>query len=74
VFVRFQSPTPNRHGWCPGVFGLVNGLAFDGLLTAEEERFRRTNNDWYNANVVNPTDVDPTVYDRVLNPCSMAVA
>ncbi|OLZ47348.1 hypothetical protein BS329_25805 [Amycolatopsis coloradensis] len=29
---------------------LVNGLARAGRLTAEQEAFRRTTNDWYDAN------------------------
>lgn len=72
MFVRFQSTVRNRRGVFPGVFGLVNGLAADGVLSVEQERFRRENNDWYNANFVNPSEVDPTVYDRELNPGAAA--
>lgn len=72
MYVRFQSPTPNHRGIHVGVFALVNGLASQGKLSEEEERFRRTNNDWYNANFTNPSDVDPIVYDRELNPGAVA--
>lgn len=72
VYVRFQSPVPNARGLYPGVFGLVNGLARKGLLSEAEERFRRENNDWYNANFANPADHDPAVYDREVNPGAAA--
>ncbi|MDX3101030.1 hypothetical protein ACIBO5_34370 [Nonomuraea angiospora] len=72
MYVRFQSPTPNARGTYPGVFGLVNGLAAQGLLSPGEEAFRRGNNDWYEANFTDPASVDPTVYDRELNPGAAA--
>jgi hypothetical protein len=72
LYVRFQSTVRNRRGVFAGVFGLVNGLAREGLLTAEEERLRRTGNDWYDASFTNPSDVDPTVYDSELNPGAAA--
>lgn len=72
MYVRFQGTSRNRRGTFPGVFGLVNGLAFEGKLTEEQERFRRVNNDWYHANFTNPSDVDPTVYDRAVNPGAAA--
>ena len=71
-YLRFQGTVCNRRGTFPGVFGLVNQLAFDGRLNAEQERFRRTTNDWYNANFPNPAHVDPAVYDRALNPAAVA--
>jgi hypothetical protein len=72
LYVRYQSPTPNARGAYTGVFGLVNSLARDGVLTADEERFRRTNNDWYDAAYTDPSTVDPTVYDRTINPLAAA--
>lgn len=72
IYLRYQSPTRNRRGFFPGVFGLVNGLANDGLLTAEQAEFRRVNNAWYEANVVDPSTVDATVYDRAVNPGAAA--
>ncbi|MFJ5228748.1 hypothetical protein ACIQBJ_02500 [Kitasatospora sp. NPDC088391] len=65
--MRFQATEPNRRGTFPGVFALVNGLAADGALTAGQEAFRRAGYDWYDANLVNPSHVDPAVYDRELN-------
>ncbi|MER6825649.1 hypothetical protein ABT352_06650 [Streptosporangium sp. NPDC000563] len=72
LYLRFQGTARDRQGRLPGVFGLVNSLASGGKLTAEQERFRRTNNDWYDANFTNPSDVDPTVYDHTLNPGAAA--
>ncbi|MEV4744820.1 hypothetical protein AB0K21_00450 [Streptosporangium sp. NPDC049248] len=72
LYLRFQGTTRDRQGRLPGVFGLVNSLASRGKLTAEQERFRRTNNDWYDANFTNPSDIDPTVYDHALNPGAAA--
>jgi hypothetical protein len=40
-FIRYQAAAPNRHGRYPGVFALVNGLAWAGCLTAQQEQFRR---------------------------------
>ncbi|GAA0621151.1 hypothetical protein GCM10010174_44900 [Kutzneria viridogrisea] len=62
MFLRFQSPTPNRRGVYPGIFALVNGLGFAGELTEAEEEFRRVNNAWYDAAYTNPSTVDPAVY------------
>jgi hypothetical protein len=71
-YVRFQGTARNRHGRFPGVFGLVNGLAGDGRLTEAQETFRRANNAWYDANLANPTSVDPAVYDRDRHPGAAA--
>ncbi|MEZ7131397.1 hypothetical protein ACBR40_39210 [Nonomuraea sp. AD125B] len=59
---------PNRRGTYPGVFGLVNALAEQGRLSDAEEAFRRENNAWYDTNFTDPATVDPTVYDRTVNP------
>ncbi|GDY54941.1 hypothetical protein SVIO_055640 [Streptomyces violaceusniger] len=72
LYVRFQSPVRNERGHFSGVFGLVNGLARSGKLSAEQERFRRANNDWYNAAYPDPSTVDPTVYDHALHPGAAA--
>jgi hypothetical protein len=50
------------------VFGLINGLAKHGRLSPEEERFKEENHAWFHANLVDPSDVDPHVYDRYLEP------
>ena len=62
VYIRYQSPTPDHRGRHIGIFGLVNQLGHRGLLTPEEEAFRRENNAWYDATYTNPSHVDPTVY------------
>lgn len=72
LYVRFQSPGANRRGHHPGVFALVNGLQWDGVLTPKEEDFRRASNDWYNANCTDPSTIDPQVYDRELHPLAAA--
>lgn len=72
TYVRFQSPVPDRLGRRIGIFGLVNMLGKRGLLTAEEEHFRRTTNAWYDRTYLNPTTVDPTVYDPTLHPTAVA--
>ncbi|MDX3072565.1 hypothetical protein ACIP98_19200 [Streptomyces sp. NPDC088354] len=72
VYVRFQATVPNRHGRHPGLFALVNGLGRSGVLSAEDDRFWRENNAWYEAHYTNPSTVDPTVYDRAVNPGAAA--
>lgn len=67
-FVRYRARTPNARGVKVGIFALANGLARDGRLTAEEAAWLREANDWYNRAYPNPSDVDPGVYDRVVNP------
>jgi hypothetical protein len=56
----------------PGVFALVNGLHKAGLLTPEEAAFRAHHNAWFDRHLVLPTDADPTVYDRRVNPGAVA--
>ncbi|MFC0627736.1 hypothetical protein [Kribbella deserti] len=72
TYSRYQSPEPNEDGRHIGIFGLVNGLAKQGRLTPEQEAFRRTNNDWYDAAYQNPSLIDPTVYDRAISPLAAA--
>lgn len=69
-YVRFQSPVPDRRGRRIGIFELVNMLGHRKMLKADEEHFRRTTNAWYDATYVNPSSVDPTVYE--LNPLAAA--
>jgi len=72
TFLRWQAPEPNRRGFHPGVFALVNGLAFNGLLSPAQEHFRRTTNDWFHANLPDPGIIRPSVYDRAINPTAAA--
>lgn len=58
-YVRFRSPYPSFSGLKIGVFGLVNALGRRGMLTPDEERFRRQNNDWYNAAYPHPDGYGP---------------
>jgi hypothetical protein len=68
IYVRYQSPVPDRSGLRVGIFGLVNMLGNRGLLTADEEHLRLTTNAWYDSIYVNPMSVDPTVFDPDINP------
>lgn len=72
LYVRFQGTRRSPRGHFPGIFALANGLARDGRLSEEQYRFWRAGNDWYDAHYTNPTHVDPTVYDRDLNPGAVA--
>ncbi|WP_018683574.1 hypothetical protein [Actinokineospora enzanensis] len=70
--MRFQAAVETGDGRFPGVFGLVNGLARRGVLSGEQEAFRRVSNDWFDANFTNPGTVDPSVYDQGLHPGAVA--
>ncbi|UKY55027.1 hypothetical protein [Streptomyces inhibens] len=72
LYVRFQGTTRSPRGHFPGIFALANGLARDGRLSEAQYRIWRTGNDWYDANYANPSDLDPTVYDRELHPGAVA--
>ncbi|WP_353648352.1 hypothetical protein ABLG96_16120 [Nakamurella sp. A5-74] len=71
-FTRFQSAVPNRLGTFPGVFALVNGLGREGSLDTADEAWRRRMNDGITALYLDPTTVDPTCYDRQINPGARA--
>ncbi|MFC4471697.1 hypothetical protein ACFPH6_45645 [Streptomyces xiangluensis] len=71
-YVRFQGTVRNEQGVFPGVFGLVNRLARAGRLSSEQYRFWRANNDWYDTNYPNPSDIDPLVYDHETHPGAVA--
>jgi hypothetical protein len=66
--VRWRGTEPSRSGLLSGVFAHVNSLFLHGLLSDEDVAFRETHNAWYHQHVPVPTEVDPTVYDRALNP------
>ncbi|MFD7655874.1 hypothetical protein ACFV4N_18020 [Actinosynnema sp. NPDC059797] len=72
TYVRFQGADRHEDGFFPGVFWLINRLARDGVLTEEQELFRRTNNAWYDAAYTTPSHVDPTVFDPAVNPGAVA--
>ncbi|MFN3432509.1 MAG: hypothetical protein ACK46X_21505, partial [Candidatus Sericytochromatia bacterium] len=65
-FVRFQTPEPHhrREGVFLGIFAMVNTLGRDGRLTAEQEDFRRTTNQWFNENLPLPTEGNPALYSE----------
>ncbi|WP_211332487.1 hypothetical protein [Nocardioides aurantiacus] len=55
-----------------GIFALANGLAQDGRLSPAEHIEWRAGNDWYEAAFTDPTTVDPSIYDRAINPTATA--
>jgi hypothetical protein len=71
-FIRFQAAKPTARGTFPGVFGLINALAHRGELTARQESFRQAGNAWYQANLANPSDANPTIYDLPTHPGAAA--
>ncbi|MFE9725361.1 hypothetical protein ACFYQ5_17615 [Streptomyces sp. NPDC005794] len=71
-YIRFQGTVRHPRGHFPGVFVLTNELARQGRLNEEQYRFWRANNDWYDAHYVNPTHVDPRIYDREIHPGAVA--
>lgn len=72
MYIRYQSPQPNSRGAFAGIFGLANDLARRGLLTEAEYADWRAGNDWYNTAYPDPSTIDPTVYDRAINPLAAA--
>ncbi|GAB3533655.1 hypothetical protein GCM10027403_08050 [Arthrobacter tecti] len=71
-YVRFQSAHANAHGRYAGIFGLANGLAREGQLSAADHAWWRTSNDWCNAAYPDPSTVDASIYDRAVNPAAQA--
>ncbi|WP_121714272.1 hypothetical protein [Streptomyces sp. E5N91] len=71
-YIRFEGTVRHARGHFPGIFVLANELAAQGKLTEDQYRFWRSNNDWYDANYTNPTNVDPEIYDPRVNPGAVA--
>lgn len=71
-FIRYQSPVPNHRGVHLGIFALANGLGHGGELSAAQHAIWRAGNDWYDAAYPNPSDSQPEIYDRGLNPGAVA--
>ena len=72
VFRRFESAVPNRHGRHPGVFALANGLGRGGLLSPADHAWWVAENARGDALYTDPSTVDPTCYDRDVNPGARA--
>ena len=66
-FVRYQATELNARGIHVGIFGLTNGLARNGRLSAEDYQWWRDANAWYDTAYPDPNLVDPTVYDHTQN-------
>ena len=71
-YVRFQGKGLTRTGDHAGIFGLVNVMGRNGMLTPGEEKFWRENNTWYSAACPDPGQIDPGVFDRAVNPHAAA--
>ena len=67
-YVRYESAVPNNRGGHTGIFGLANGLARSGRLHPGDWTWWRASNDWLNAAYIDPATVDPTLFDRTINP------
>ncbi|WP_457207200.1 hypothetical protein [Nocardioides sp. P5_C9_2] len=55
-----------------GVFGLVDVLGRQCLLSAEDEQWRRQRNRWFDDAYRDPSTVDPAIYDHEVNPGAVA--
>ena len=71
-YVRYQATIANARGIFSGVFALVNGLHFARQLSDEQAALRREIHDWFNANLTNPADLDPRVFDRTRYPVTLS--
>lgn len=71
-YVRFQSPVKSDRGVFRGIYGLVNSLLREGRLTPTERRVVEATHAWFEAAYTDPSQVDPTVYDRDLHPHAAA--
>jgi hypothetical protein len=71
-FVRFQGVEPSARGIHVGVFGLVNVLGRGGALGEVDEAYRVRMNRWFDEAYTDPASVDPSVYDRDVNPLAVA--
>ena len=68
TYCRFQSAVPNRHGRFPGVFAMANGLGRQGLLDPADHAWWEAENRRGDELYVDPSTVNPTCFDRELNP------
>ncbi|HEX8306208.1 MAG TPA: hypothetical protein VF612_15130 [Jatrophihabitans sp.] len=66
--MRYESAVLDARGAHPGIFGLANGLARSGTLSAADWAWWRASNDWYDAAYRDPATVDPTLFDRGRHP------
>jgi hypothetical protein len=68
LYVRYEAASANANGRHAGIFALANGLARKGLLNPADWAWWRANNDWFEAAYVDPAAVDPTIFDKEINP------
>ena len=71
-FIRYQAVEPNHRGVKIGIFGLANGLAREGALTEQDYQWWTKANTWYDDAYPDPSTIDPSVYDRGVNPQAQA--
>lgn len=70
IYVRFEAATPNGRGRHTGIFGLANGLAHRGEPTPEDRAWLDANNHWIDEAYPDPGLIDPTLFDKTINPAA----
>lgn len=68
LYVRYEAAAPNARGHHTGIFGLANGLRRRGELTPEDREWLQANNSWLDEAYTDPGLVDPTLFDKAINP------
>lgn len=67
-YLRYQSTHPSPSGRFPGVFAIVNGLAFSGSLSENEQHWWQISNKWFEMHLTNPAKMDRWVFARSIRP------
>ncbi len=68
TYLRYEADRASPGKSPTGIFGLANGLARSGRLTPADRTWWRAANDWYDAAYPDPGTVDPTLFDKTVNP------
>jgi hypothetical protein len=68
TYLRYEAAHASPGKSPTGIFGLANGLARSGRLTPADWTLWRAANDWYDAAYPDPGTVDPTLFDKTVNP------
>ncbi|MBB4686757.1 hypothetical protein [Amycolatopsis jiangsuensis] len=68
TYVRYEADRASPGKAPTGIFGLANRLARTGQLSSQDWAFWRAGNDWFDAAYPDPAAVDPTLFDKAVNP------